>query len=420
MHALHRFGVRPGLARIEELLRRLGNPERRGIRYLHIAGTNGKGSTGAILSSILCEAGYCTGFFSSPHLHHHCERYRVNGSPMPENMFAPIFSQVVKAIDAMVVEGWESPTEFEAVTAVALLYFSLVKVDVAVIEAGMGGLHDSTNVIAAETAIITNVGMDHMEYLGASEEAIAREKAGIIKHKAQVITAASGRALQIIQEVAAKQEADLYILDRDFSVSAKSLQPTGTALIFVSGCFLYRNLTLPLLGRHQLSNAALALKAATLLGIGEDVVRRGLAKASWPGRLEVLSKNPLVVLDGAHNEPGMRVLAEAIRSYWPQKRICCLLGMLADKQREESLAHLLPLITRVVVTPPPLLERAGDWQHIAELCTFAGVAAESVEDTRTAVKTALRYLEEDCDMLLACGSLYLIADVRTILQEAFV
>lgn len=416
LHALYTFGVQPGLSRIRELLRRLGDPQLGRTRYLHITGTNGKGSTAAMLAAILMAAGLRTGLFTSPHLHHHCERYRVDGARMPEADFAAVFAEVDAAIAAMTAGGWPSPTEFEAATAVALLWFSRCQADVAVIECGMGGARDSTNVIHADLAVITSVALDHMAFLGNTVAEIAAEKAGVIKPGVPAVTAAGGEALAVIGDYAARVGAPVYALGRDFSVQPLRDGIDGQTFAVTLGRERCGSLSIPLLGRHQLDNAALAVRAALLLGVGEQAIRDGLARVRWPGRLELVSRRPAILLDGAHNVQGMAALAAALERYWPDRRICCLLGMLADKQRAEALQLLLPRLARVVVTPPPTPGRAGDWQRLAALCAAAGLPVIAEADNAAALALARQSVEDnDCDLLLVCGSLYLIAAIRGLL-----
>lgn len=419
LHSLLSFGVRPGLSRIQELLRRLGDPHRRIPSFIHVGGTNGKGSVSAMLDSMIRADGKQTGLFTSPHLHSHTERYRVNGQPIPEPVFANLFARVWSCIQQIQSEGWESPTEFEAATALAFLYFAECQVDVAVIEVGLGGDMDSTNVIPSRLQIITNVGMDHMAYLGSTIPEIARCKAGIIKPGSTVITGADGEALPVIADEVQQQGATLLTLGRDIQILHSQVGRSGSTVdLSVSGR-QYRELVIPLLGRHQIANGALAVAGAQQVGIPECAIRKGLAATVWPGRLEIISQQPLVVLDGAHNAPATQVLSQALAEYWPEKRILCLIGMLADKQREESLAPLLPRLSRAIVTPPAFAERVGDWQRLVEICQAGGVPAQAVEDRHQACDEAVALVRAgEYDMLLVCGSLHLLADVRLYLLEA--
>ena len=410
LHSLNRFGVKPGLERIRELLQRLGDPERGPAPgFVHIAGTNGKGSCGAMLQAILLARGYRTGFFSSPHLLHHCERYRIDGRPLAEADFARLFSRVWEMIEAMVSAGWESPTEFEAVTALALLAFAEAGLDWAIMECGLGGLYDSTNVIPASVAVITNVALDHMDYLGDTVEEIAAQKAGVIHPDETVVTAAEGRAYPVIAEQAARCGDALLSYGKDFGSRLVSDGPEGLILDVNCAGGNYRDLHLPLIGDHQAVNAACAVQTAELLGIGEDAIRRGLARVSWPCRLELVSREPYVVMDGAHNEAGMAALAAAVRRYWPQRRICGVVGMLDDKQREQALSHVLPHLDKVIVTRPGYPARSQGWAQVGDIVRSAGKKPLLIEDSRAALEAALH---TDCDMTLVCGSLYLAADLR--------
>ncbi|MBQ1343189.1 MAG: bifunctional folylpolyglutamate synthase/dihydrofolate synthase [Firmicutes bacterium] len=410
LHSLNRFGIRPGLSRVRELLRRLSDPQLDPkTRYIHVAGTNGKGSCGAMLESVFRVAGKKTGFFSSPHLLHHCERYRIDGRPLPEADFARLFTQVWERIGEMEKEGWETPTEFEAVTALSLLAFGEAGVEWAVMECGLGGLYDSTNVIPAEIALITNVGFDHMDYLGSTVEEIAAQKAGIIHAGQTVITAAEGAALSVIEAKAREHGDPLLVAGRDFEAGVRSCSDRGFTLDVDCAGRRYCGLELPLLGRHQVLNAACAIQAAETAGVPEEFIREGLAAVRWPCRLEPVSREPLVIIDGAHNEPGLKALAEALELYWPGKRICGLIGMLDDKQREQALSHILPRLDKVIVTRPGYPTRSRDWAGVGDIARAYGKEPLLMEDSAAALDAAL---DTDCDMVLICGSLYLAADLR--------
>ena len=410
LHSLNRFGIRPGLSRVRELLRRLSDPQLdTKTRYIHIAGTNGKGSCGAMLESVFRAAGKKTGFFSSPHLLHHCERYRIDGRPLSEADFARLFGLVWEKIGEMEQAGSEPPTEFEAVTALALLAFNEAGVERAVMECGLGGLYDSTNVIPAEIALITNVGMDHMDYLGNSIPEIAAQKAGVIHRGQTVITAAEGEALRVIEAKAREHGDPLLVAGRDFAARVKECSDRGFRLDIECRGHSYRDLELPLLGRHQVLNAACSVQAAEAAGVPEGPIREGLAAVRWPCRLEPVSREPLVVIDGAHNEPGMQALADALELYWPNLRVCGLIGMLDDKQRQPALAHILPRLDKVIVTRPGYPARSRDWAGVGEIARAYGREPLLLEDSRQAL-TAAR--NTDCDMVLICGSLYLAADLR--------
>ncbi|MGI5891548.1 MAG: bifunctional folylpolyglutamate synthase/dihydrofolate synthase [Bacillota bacterium] len=419
LQELTKFGINQGLTRVEELLRRLGNPHKSGLKFAHIAGTNGKGSVSAMLASIFSEAGYKTGFFSSPHLHSYRERYRIDGRMIDEEEVAALLTEISTHISEMVAQGFESPTEFEVSTALALLCFARRKVDWAVIETGLGGSIDSTNVIDSQLAVITNVGIDHRNYLGDTIAEIAAVKAGIIKEGSVVVTGAEGEALRIIEEKACLMNAPISVLPRDFCYYAQnySLRPDnlGQTFTVITQQAVYKDLFLPLLGQYQLANAALAVLAAEKMGLGQAAIARGLANTDWPGRLEILSQKPLVVMDGAHNSHGMAALAACLQQYWPEKKIVAVMGMLADKDRREALARILPQLAHLIITKPPS-QRAGDWQYLADLALEYGLPTEREADITVACDKALQKLDDD-GLLLVCGSLYLLADARKWLLE---
>ena len=414
LKSLSRFGINLGLERIKELLRRLGSPEKSGFKIIHITGTNGKGSTSAILYSILREAGIKTGLFTSPHLYSYRERFSFDGCLITEEETAELMTEIAFHLEEMKKEGFETPTEFEVNTALALLFFQRSRARWVILEAGMGGSIDSTNAADGDIAIITNVAMDHMQYLGNTVAEIAKIKAGIIKTDALVFTAAEGDALEIIKEEAKRQHADLKILSKDFSYHFCCDTKEGQAFSLSTSEMTYPELTLPLLGRHQLINASLAVMAAETIGIGADVIRCGLNKSIWPGRLEIVGHNPLIVMDGAHNCHGIEALSKALKLYWPQKKKTALLTMLEDKEREKALNIILPHLDRVVITKPPL--REGDWQALAQIVEMSSRPYLVIEDIKEAYHKALSQTKED-ELLIIFGSLFLVAEVGKIIAS---
>ncbi|MBR7114152.1 MAG: bifunctional folylpolyglutamate synthase/dihydrofolate synthase [Firmicutes bacterium] len=416
--SLGKFGINLGLQRITELLYRLGEPQKRIPQYLHVTGTNGKGSVSAMCESMLRAGGFKTGFFSSPHLQCYGERCRINGQPMREEQVAEYLSRIIPVVKAMVAEGWESPTEFEVATAFGLLAMAEAQVDWAVVEVGMGGSIDSTNVIDAGLAVITNVSVEHTAYLGDTVEAIAEVKAGIIKPGATVLTAAAEPAYGVIAARAAAQQATLRRAGADFSATLVQADEYGQSLDIRVGGTLLREVRLPLLGSYQRDNAALAVAAAFAMGLDESAIRYGLQQVRWPARLEVLRREPLVVLDGAHNPDGIRRLVASLNELWPDKRKVALLGIVADKDRREMIETIAPLLSAAVVTSPPVV-RAGDWRYCAAVLREQGVAVEEVADVAAACARAEALLEAQAgEMLICCGSLYMAADIRSyFLQE---
>lgn len=417
LKARTKFGINLGLDRIRELLKRMGNPHMQGIKFVHITGTNGKGSTSAMLASILKAAGNRTGFFSSPHLHSYCERFRIDGELISEEELAQILTELAPHLLQMEQEGFEPPTEFEVSTAIALCWFAKKKVDYAVMEVGMGGSIDSTNVIPAKTQIITSVALDHVDYLGHKLAEIAEVKAGIIKQGAAVFTPCSGEALQVIRAKAKQMGAAVFTLPQDFSYRIKFHSIGGQCIDFM-GEQVIEDIYLPLLGAHQAQNCALAIAAALHLCIDDRSIRHGIIDTQWYGRLELLCNKPTILIDGAHNVEGMQVLSKALSDYFPDKRIIAVLGMLADKEREESMHVLLPHISQAVFTRPPN-ERAKDWQRLAESAKAYQIPYECIESIDEAVGKAMAMQGQD-DLLLVAGSLYLVAEARAYLLEVLI
>lgn len=427
---LTKFGFNFGLGRIRELLRRLGNPHL-SLRVIHIGGTNGKGSTLAMVASILQAAGYKTGTFTSPHLHSYTERYIISGRPISCRRVAQLLTRLRPHLDGMVAEGFEHPTEFEVGTAMAFQYFFEEQVDFLVLEVGLGGAIDSTNVVERPlVSVITNVTMDHMDYLGRTVREIAAVKAGIIKEGVPVITAADDPdALAVIGEVAREKQAPLigvldagkktaFPFDRQVYYQLNDFSLAGQHFTIKSRQGDYENLFLPLPGRHQLANAAAAVAAAEVLlekgyGISREAIYRGMANTFWPARLEIFPGRPLVVIDGAHNYAGAKSLRRAWDDYFPGRGIILVLGMLGDKERARVVRELAPRARAVVVTKPAS-PRAQDWQSMAAEARRHVREVYAIEDVREAVAKALRIARRD-EVVCITGSLYMVAEAREML-----
>ncbi len=408
------FGINLGLERIIKLLEQLGNPHQKNVRYIHVGGTNGKGSTAAYLAAMLQAAGYRVGVFTSPHLHCYTERMVINGKQISPQDVVSLINRIKPILARMDACGLEPPTEFEVNTAMALLYFTEQNVDFAIMEVGMGGEIDSTNVIWPDLAIITNVAMDHMAYLGDTVAEIAKVKAGIIKQGIPVITGAKApEALQEITKKCKETGSRLMALGETFH-----WQNRQTAHGKQTFCYQQGNreivMETTMQGQHQLDNCALAVTAALQLGIDEKAIQQGAAAMVWPGRLEVVSQQPFIIIDGAHNQHGMAALKQVVLENWQDDKVIAVLGMLADKEREKALAELLPYLDYAVITKVPN-KRAGDWQHLGAICHDYGVAYEAVEDVAKACEKGVQVLQ-DCNaekkMLLVTGSLYMIAAAR--------
>lgn len=416
---LTKFGMNFGLSRITELLKRLGHPER-SLRIVHVGGTNGKGSTTAMIAAVVQAAGYRTATFTSPHLHSYTERFCINGQPIEQQKVVELINELRPVLEDMVGAGFEHPTEFEVSTALGLLYFARERVDLLVLEVGLGGAIDSTNVVVPLVSVITNVSLDHMNYLGDTVEQIARVKAGIIKPQVPVVTAARDeRAYREIQERAVAMNSPLVLVGRDVTWRTESHSLTGQVFHLQGRCGAYPNLFIPLLGEHQLENAATAVAALEMLmdqyRISSEDIYKGLKGVQWPGRLEVIGTRPVMVLDGAHNHAGAVYLRRALLDYFKGQPVVMVLGMLADKERAKVVAELAPLARAVVVTRPNN-PRAGDWQALAgEVRKFVPVVYTEA-DIGQAVQKAVA-LAGNTDVICITGSLYMIGEARAVVAN---
>ena len=378
----------PGLERTRALLAQLGNPEQ-SLKYIHITGTNGKGSTAAILASVLRAAGYRTGLFTSPHLYRFHERMQVDGETITDGQLTALSERVLSAADALAVH----PTEFELITALGMLYFQSMRCDIVVLEVGMGGKLDSTNVIPApEVAVITNIGLEHTAILGDTLEKISTEKSGIIK--------AGCRAEGVPLTVTAPDTLELISSTLDGQV------------------FRYRGrgpYRIALLGGYQLDNAMTALDAVEALReagwqLPDEALTQGLASVSWPGRLEPARRSPAFLIDGAHNPQCAEALMTSLKGLFGEKKLIFLVGVLADKDWQRMLSSALPLAKAFVTVTPPGSRSlpAGELAAYLDAHGAAAYAAASVED---AVNRALALAKPD-DAICSWGSLYSVGEIR--------
>ena len=426
IHSTMRFGSRPGLERIGYLLRLLGNPES-DCRYLHVAGTNGKGSVTAMIASALRACGYRTGMYISPYLEDFRERITLNGRMIPEEDLVKMVDEVRPQVQRMLSEGQEHPTEFEVITALAFLYYRLQGCDYVSLEVGLGGRFDATNVVTPAVVTITTISFDHTDRLGNTLAQIAFEKAGIIKPGMPVVTGVTEEEpLSVIRRRAQELGAPLYVVSTapgaDVTWREISRSMEGQVIDVFGPGFAYEGLKVPLLGKHQQQNAALAVASLELarpdnrrkvLHLDRAAVAHGIATTVWPGRFEVLSRRPPVILDGAHNPGGARVLREAMEDV-PRKRLICVFGMLGDKEYREVTATVAAMCDSVVVTRPDT-PRSLDAAALAEEVRqyVSDVAIEP--DIRKAIDLALAKAGPE-DAILCCGSLYLVGPARTHLR----
>lgn len=386
LQGLQRFGMKPGLARTEELLRRLGRPDRQVGRVVHITGTSGKGSVSALVESGLRAAGFKVGLYTSPSLERFTERIQINRKEIDPVDLCDLTQAVQPHVAAMVADGFEQPTEFEVTTAIAFLYFARKGIDWLVLEVGLGGRFDATTIVERPVATcITNIGLDHTEWLGHTHEEIAFDKAGIIKPGVPCVTATDHPgALAVIRQVGMEHTAPIQEVKPD-DYQVKRFGPEGQSVDLLGARGLYQNVALKLLGPHQAQNACLALRLLELCGIKEEAIRSGFAKIEWPGRFErlPLKGGPIAVLDGAHNPPKCKALAESVKAYFPGHPVVLLLGALADKDVAEMIPPLLDLaVSAVAVTPhsPRKLEAVELVKLAKQLRPgLKVVAAESIE-----------------------------------------
>lgn len=417
LEGLSRFGIRLGLERMQELVIRLGHPEKK-YPTIHITGTNGKGSTTACLAAILQEAGFRTGMYTSPHLERYTERMRIDGLEVEEAVFADAIEQTAAAAQEMERDGLEHPTQFEVLTAAAFVMFAVMKVDYAVIEVGLGGSLDSTNVIESRVAVITNVTLEHEDRCGSTIREIAEHKAGIIKKNSRVLTAAQGEALEVIRRRAADCGAVVQVLGEEWQAQMQSVSLTGIAWMLQQPNGSSWPLQALLVGEHQVYNASLAVMAALTVretAVNQEAVARGLAKACWPGRFEVLRTQPPLVVDGAHNPAGAAVLRRTLDQVFPGREVLFLLGILKDKDIEGITGLLVREQDRVIAVRP-LSERAAEAGDLAS--HFPPHQVEAVPDWEEGVNRLLELAEQE-PRKVACvaGSLYLLGAVRPLLLQ---
>lgn len=409
MFKLHRFGIKLELDTIRAMLAVLGNPENR-CRCIHIAGTNGKGSVAAMLSRILTEAGYTTGRYTSPHLERFNERICINDEPIGDDAVVASCRRVMTIRDLP-----RRPTFFEFTTAMALDQFARHGVQWAVIETGMGGRMDATNVIQPAMTVITNISMEHRIYLGDTIEAIAGEKAGIIKPGIPVVTGVrQDSARAVIRRRAAGQNAPLYQHGRDFRTRL------GNSGFHYYGLdHTWRELRLGLSGDHQTGNAALALAACELLAradlirLNEAAIRQGLRQTRWPGRLEVAGQAPYVILDGAHNFMAARVLGRHLKRHFQGRNITLVVGILDDKPYRAILKDLTAPCRRVIVTQPKI-DRAMPAQRLAAAARRFSSNVQVIPDVAEAVHHAVSTAAKE-DVVCVAGSLYVVGEAKTAL-----
>ncbi|MDJ0783903.1 MAG: folylpolyglutamate synthase/dihydrofolate synthase family protein [Desulfosarcinaceae bacterium] len=414
MYGMRRFGIKLGLETIQSVLAKLGNPHT-SYRIVHIAGTNGKGSVAASLATILTQAGHKVGLYTSPHLVRFNERIAIDGAPISDTEVLETFSAVR---DAYV--GERDLTFFEFTTGMAFLSFARHQVEWAIVETGMGGRLDATNSVTPDLTVITNVSIEHRSYLGNTLAAIAGEKAGIIKPGIPVVSAVRQPvAREVVCRTAEAQQAPLFLKGRDFRVRRRHKSAGQFNYYGIHEC--WRDLKINLAGDHQFENAALILAACELLRdqgveLPEAALRQGLGDTHWPGRLEIASDDPLVVLDGAHNLAAARNLGRHLRSRLQDKSITLVVGILDDKPYRAMLKEWVPSCQRVILTQP-VIDRSLAPEALVPVVASMGITPQIVREVDEAVHTAIGLCGPD-DAVCIAGSLYVVGEAKAALDPS--
>ena len=411
IHSICWKGSRLGLGRTRELLQKLGNPEKQ-LKFVHIAGTNGKGSCAAMLSSILEAAGYRVGLYTSPFINRFNERMQINHQCIPDGELAELTAYIRPFADGMA----DPPTEFELITALAMVYFARHQCDIVVLEVGMGGELDSTNIIdVPEAAVIMAMGLDHVKELGPTMADIARAKAGIIKEGGRVVSyGGNNEADAVIAAACREKNASLRqpdfaaIVPGDFSLEGQSFSYKG-----------WHDLRIPLVGAYQMKNAAVVLETVEVLRqrgwhISDEAVVQGLKNTRWPARFEVLRRDPVFIVDGGHNPHGIRATAESLQRLFPGKKFTFVTGVMADKDVESILGLIVPLADQFFTVRPDN-PRAMSAQELAERIRAMGAKATPCESVADGVDRAVAVEGKD-GVACALGSLYMSGDVRACFQ----
>ncbi|MBR3556220.1 MAG: bifunctional folylpolyglutamate synthase/dihydrofolate synthase [Oscillospiraceae bacterium] len=400
---------------MQSLLEKLGNPHM-GVKYVHIAGTNGKGTTSAFVASVLREAGYKTGLYTSPFIQRFNERIQVNGVQIPDDDLARITTKIADTVPAVMAEGRRRPTIFELITALGFCWFKEQQCDIVVLEVGMGGRLDATNAILDEDSVVSamvNIGFDHMEFLGDTLPLIAGEKAGIIKEKGDVVVYGQSPEVEKVFYDKAMEKHAAYTRSDNETAVVKKMDVTGTTFRFGP----WRDMKIRLLGRYQVRNACTALTVVERLrlhgyAITDEQVYAGMEKAIWPGRAELLRQEPTVIVDGAHNPQGFEALMETMELLFPGKKLNIVLGVLADKDFQSGLDIAIPHAKKFYAVTPPSYRALDAGELAADIRQKADVPVAPFDSIPAAIEAALAESDKD-DVIAILGSLYQVGDVRS-------
>lgn len=409
IHNVAWFGKKVGLHRMTKLLERMGNPHKE-LKFVHVAGTNGKGSTCSMIASVLKQAGYKTGMFTSPYIHVFNERIQINGEMISDKDLIQIVEFVKGFIDEL--EEEETPTVFEVITLIGMEYFRRQKCDIVVLEVGIGGLLDSTNVIdTKEVAVITSIGFDHTAMLGNTIEEIAEQKAGIIKENTDVVFwAKDTKCLEIIKNTCKKTNSKLYcpkyeeLISKEYNLFSQTFDYKQ-----------YNNVKIHLSGLYQLENALIAITALEVLAkkgyqITKEHILSGLSKAIWIGRFQVIKTEPVIIVDGSHNPPGMKATAESLKKHFPEQKIIFILGVMGDKELDAMIQYILPL-AKEFITVTPDNKRAMKAEELAFYLQKKGAKAKAFSCVKEACKEVMAKAKKD-SVICALGSLYLVDEIQ--------
>jgi len=409
LYSLQKYGIKFGLSKTSNIMKALGNPQR-GQKYIHIAGTNGKGSVSAMVESMLMKAGLKVGFYSSPHLVRFTERFRINRKEIARKKTIELVNELLDVIDPS-----EPPTFFEATTAMALSYFASEKTDIAIMEVGMGGRLDATNVIRPLLSVITNISLEHQDFLGDRLIDIAGEKAGIIKRGVDLVTAATQPSvLNLFKEICEAKRSGFWMAGKDFKYRLK-----GNDLSYYGIKRRMNGLRSGLAGRYQARNTALALAAVERLEakgyvISEKDIRDGLMDVFWPGRMQTISSDPLVIVDGAHNPGAARELADSIANGFSFDRMIAVIGIMGDKDIKSIIRLISPVADYIICTRPDYY-RAADPGRIMREVSGLGKRGEAVDSLSKAIEKA-KAMASPRDLILITGSLFTVGEALSILD----
>lgn len=421
IHSTYKFGSKLGLENIKYLLDLLGNPHKE-LKVIHVAGTNGKGSTSSFIHSVLKSEGYKVGLYTSPYIEEFTERMQINGEKIDKQQLARLTATVKEKIEIMLSEGRNHPTEFEVGTAIAFEYFAEEKVDYVVLEVGMGGRLDATNVVEKPIiSVVTPIDYDHMEHLGDTLGKIAFEKAGIIKEDNYVVSyPQEAEAMEVIEKVAKEKKSQLFVANYDnLKVDYSRIEEQKFSVEVLGKS--YEDIRITLAGPHQVYNCCMALTVVEALKqyqnirISDEAIYKGLYDAKWIGRMELLDKNPLTIIDGAHNLQGAQALKKSVETLLQDYKVTFVVAMLKDKDVKGVLKNLIPLMNKVIVTTPNN-PRAMEADDLAKELAGFGKEIFVCTSVEKAVKKAYKTTDSN-DAILFAGSLYMIGEARSIINN---